>query len=130
MGLIDADALKALSEAIDNVTAVEKYLRSIGETWYADIMSDTEEILNGFADDINVPNNGWISVKDRLPEMYKAVLGYAPYHNNIWAVTIHENGECYLWSWLRQIKRYDPDWEGPITHWMPLPEPPKGGKHE
>lgn len=68
--------------------------------------------------------SGWISVKDGTPpEMYKAVLGYAPYHNNIWAVTMRENGEWYIWS--PQSKRYDPDWEGPITHWMPMPEPPE-----
>lgn len=69
------------------------------------------------------PASGWISVKDMIPEMYKAVLGYAPYHHNIWAVTMHENGEWYIWS--PQSKRYDPDWEGPITHWTEMPEPPK-----
>ena len=70
--------------------------------------------------------NGWISVKDRLPEMYKAVLGYAPYHNNVWAVTMRENGEWYIWSPVS--RRYDPDFEGPITHWMPMPEPPEKEK--
>lgn len=78
-----------------------------------------EDFLSVQQDD----NNGWISVKERLPEMYKAVLGYAPYHKNVWAVTMRENGEWYIWSPLS--RRYDPDFEGPITHWMPMPEPPK-----
>jgi hypothetical protein len=77
---------------------------------------------NGFNSGVWASSN-WISVKDRLPEMYKAVLGYAPYHNNVWAVTMRENGEWYIWSPVS--RRYDPDFEGPITHWMPMPEPPK-----
>ena len=70
---------------------------------------------------IEVPNNGgWISVQDRLPDNGQDVLAYlndgeetrvAPcnYANGVWfdcvmncVVTLHH-----------------------ITHWMPLPEPPK-----
>lgn len=61
----------------------------------------------------------WISVKDRLPEVRHAVLGYAPFHKNIWAVTMHEDGCWYFW--YPGTSKYDPDWYGPITHWMPLP---------
>lgn len=65
----------------------------------------------------------WISVNDVLPEPYKAVLGYTPYHNNIWAVTMHEDGRWYIWAPVSRL--YDPDWDGQITYWMPMPEPPK-----
>ena len=64
----------------------------------------------------------WISVEDRLPEIRHAVLAYSPFHKNIWAVSMNEHGEWYYW--IPSTKKYDPDWEGPITHWMPMPEMP------
>lgn len=66
----------------------------------------------------------WISVKDRLPETRHAVLVYTPHHKNIWAVSMHEDGNWYIWSPYGRVY-LEPDWHGPITHWMPLPEPPK-----
>ena len=63
-------------------------------------------------------NNGvtvqeWISVEDRLPE---------PKEN---AICINRHGDMMIgtyteWGWM--FPRY---YETP-THWMPLPEPPKG----
>jgi hypothetical protein len=50
----------------------------------------------------------WISVKDRLPEKYVGVLVYNG--------SIHEDFICssgYFYDTLD------------VTHWMPLPEPPK-----
>lgn len=67
---------------------------------------------------------GWVSVKDRMPETRHAVLVYTPHHKNIWAATMHEDGNWYIWSPNYRIL-LDPDWYGPITHWMPLPEVPE-----
>lgn len=64
----------------------------------------------------------WISVEDRLPEIRHAVLAYSPFHKHIWAVSMHEDGEWYYW--IPSTEKYDPDWQGPITHWMPMPEIP------
>lgn len=100
---------------------------------------DREELLKALAYDRGQYEQGyrdalkeqpqWISVEDRLPELRKAVLAYAPLHKNIWAVTLHEDGNWYYWSLLTRL--YDPVWEGgPITHWMPLPEPPEGVKQD
>ena len=69
--------------------------------------------------------NGWISVKDRLPEEYGNYLAVVdgevtectysrPFIKGIingW-ITCNANG----FKWLRDEH---------ITHWMPLPEPPK-----
>lgn len=71
----------------------------------------------------------WISVKDRLPETRHAVLVYTPYHKNIWAASMHEDGNWYIWSPCGR-EYLDSDWYGPITHWMPLPEPPEESNHE
>jgi hypothetical protein len=70
-------------------------------------------------------NAGWISVKDRLPDIRHAVLAFTPHYNNIWALLLHEDGLWYYW--MAGCQEYDPLWMGPITHWMPLPEPPKEG---
>jgi hypothetical protein len=69
------------------------------------------------------PKQEWISVNDRLPEMHHVVLAFSPHHNNIWALSLHEDGFWYYW--MDVTRRYDPLWMGPITRWMPLPEPPK-----
>ena len=53
----------------------------------------------------------WISVKDRLPEKEGLVIGY----DVQWGV-----GCFYYHSSI-----YPTCWEQ-ITHWMPLPQPPKG----
>ena len=68
--------------------------------------------------------SGWISVKNRMPETRHAVLVYTPYYKNIWAASMHEDGNWYIWSPGNRVL-LGPDWYGPITHWMPLPEPPK-----
>lgn len=57
----------------------------------------------------------WISVKDRLPEMRKWVLGLTHFGSMTVAACNSDTGE--FWS----------DQQGyPIhlTHWMPLPDPP------
>lgn len=63
----------------------------------------------------------WISVKDRLPERLEAVLGYMP--NLAPCPVVHEcfldsRGDWYVPIAFREKKLM-------VTHWMPLPEPPK-----
>jgi len=59
----------------------------------------------------------WISVKDRLPETDCDVLAYRV-------------GAGSLPSWIEIARcftdRRTRQWVGHVTHWMPLPEPPKG----
>ena len=65
----------------------------------------------------------WISVKDRLPEQTDpatAVLG------------ITERGRCHIVYYFKGVTSeeftgfYDLCAKRKITHWMPLPKPPKG----
>jgi len=59
----------------------------------------------------------WISVKDRLPELYDIVIiatkkyvSSGTYHDTYW----YDRGyDCSLSE------------NNPVTHWMLLPEPPK-----
>lgn len=57
----------------------------------------------------------WISVKDRLPELYSSVLVYTwnGYHRVWWR---DEDND-----WHSESYAYDPE---EVTHWMSLPTPP------
>lgn len=73
-------------------------------------------LTNGvtFDEDINVPTK-WIPVTERLPEECKDVLVYR--------ITGCEVDSCV--SHPKAYWSYDPVSQYPVTHWMPLPEPPK-----
>lgn len=76
------------------------------------------------------PVNQWISVKDRLPEENTLVLCYARSttgegndyflgalaHGEFWFLKVNDIGHvsCPVLHWK-------------VTHWQPLPEPPKDG---
>lgn len=81
-------------------------------------------------------NAGWISVKDRLPELKKEVMVYAV--GKIEGFTgRHAYALCDRFvqhvfpsspgheRWSTPWEYFHTDYE--ITHWMPLPEPPKEG---
>lgn len=59
----------------------------------------------------------WISVDDRLPKEKQDVLAYRGRIQD--CVTVTSLGE----DWMYVTGEWVP--EGWITHWMPLPEPPK-----
>lgn len=63
--------------------------------------------------------NMWISAKDRLPEMGQLVLCHCVCSYEILRF-MNEN------SWLGE--RNADYMKGFVTHWMPLPEPPKDGE--
>lgn len=69
------------------------------------------------------PVNKWISVKDRLPEIEKSVLIYYPKWdgNEIQVAKLDCDGITFDICGEFNIGT------GVITHWMPLPEPPKDG---
>lgn len=67
-------------------------------------MNTAINILKNSAD-----HNGWISVKDRLPEEKEHVL--------IWIKDL-----CIIIDWIVNGKWVVSD--EIVTHWMPLPEPP------
>lgn len=76
------------------------------------------DALNAAIDLINNPSMlpKWISVKDRLPEEEKEVLCYLG--NSIAKLMVVAFRRCGEW--------YFDGWPCPtVTHWMPLPKPPK-----
>lgn len=61
--------------------------------------------------------NEWISVKDRLPEGYKDVLVCDEIYGCF--IAFYDKSHSV---WYRKYRRALTG----VTHWMPLPEPPKG----
>ena len=87
-----------------------------------------------YINQLEARGHGWISVKDRLPEPYTDVLviahGWKDRSIYIGRLEKVESQE----SWLTGLTNKASDWtiwgfsylvEPVVTHWMPLPEPPK-----
>ena len=66
------------------------------------------------------PLNGWISVQDRLPEPWKQVLIYSRHDFCESAFYIGVPGKWRV-TWNHEMLDADS-----VTHWMPMPNPPKG----
>ncbi len=84
------------------------------------VMPDTCEHILDMSKMVDV--NGWISVKDRLPEKEGEYLafGYSASDAARWIVVMYDpKDEC--WYELSS----DWDWTDDVTHWQELPEPPK-----
>ena len=106
---------------------------------------DRDQYDKGYHDAMLEQKNEWISVKDRLPEFKELVLAYVknkdskgrfnregvyvaqledkvPKHDpegkkNFWGIPGYDS-EWTVWAWSYFI-------EPEVTHWRPLPEPPK-----
>ena len=63
----------------------------------------------------------WISVNDRLPQPFVSVLVHMPEEEP--CPTVREGFISNDGIWQSAMFRREPN---EVTHWMPLPEPPKG----
>jgi hypothetical protein len=64
----------------------------------------------------------WISVKDRLPDEDEDVLAFGYYHETFQTLICHYRSD-FKGQWFTSVagqQVYE------VTHWMPLPQPPKG----
>lgn len=79
---------------------------------------DRNQYEKGYRDGLKASK--WISVKERLPEKLTKVITYDSAHKIVHAMEYDGEGfqahRCVRDEWL---------YDACITHWMPLPEPPK-----
>ena len=61
----------------------------------------------------------WISVKDELPKEKERVLVFLKNSGHAKGYTRIDTDRLIKGNWIR--------WGNCVTHWMPLPEPPKEG---
>lgn len=76
---------------------------------------ESKLVIDGNGNMTIVVKQGWISVKDRLPEKHRYVLVHLSW--GAIATGVH-NGRNW-WDELSIVNNDD------VTHWMPPPEPPK-----
>ena len=96
-------------------------------------LNDARNIISGFPA-ADVAPVGWISVKDKLPEPEQDVLVIAHgWSGRLLYIGSYQRMEAET-SWLTGVTSKASDWslwgwsylrEPEVTHWMPLPEPPK-----
>lgn len=69
----------------------------------------------------------WISADERLPENDVMVIGYTPCDGFMFVGYYHEEPK-YDWKEWRIITamRSTKVMKKKVTHWLPLPQPPKG----
>ena len=103
----------------------EKLIEIVKKAAYSSLPSNTEDFhLNMFVTNLlshGVTVQEWISVKDMMPEAGGYVVCIAkrnPFSRFMpMAARIEKNG------WVNPITE---QYISEVTHWMPLPEPPKG----
>ena len=108
---------------------VELLDRFVYDEWYGNGDIAEKLISNG------VTVQEWISVDDRLPEDEQEVLVISHgWDGRLVYIGSHKRVEAQK-SWLTGITNKSSEWllwgwsylkEPMVTHWMPLPEPPKG----
>lgn len=90
----------------------EKLMELLDRFVYDDWYSNSDIVEKLIANGVTVQE--WISVKDRLPTIYDADAD-----NCVLAIHKASNKRYYHW---RSVANNPFD----FTHWMPLPQPPKG----
>ena len=77
----------------------------------------------------NQQSSGWISVDDRMPNIYQEVLIYIPKGSQVLAAMYAcENKEVEFiggWALKPGYERYISLESHAVTHWMPLPDAPE-----
>lgn len=93
-------------------------------------ISDRYQLCRAAADMLEQDARGWISVKDKMPNVDEKVIVFAigKYDgfigDTVYAMSMildRPSGKRWAVPW----QYFDVDYE--ITHWMPLPEPPEEG---
>ena len=124
--LVELSDIQVLQREIECVK--RKSYTNCTDCFNCDLLMTDERILSAYANAIDALQNSngvtvqeWISVKDRLPENGGYVVCIAkrnPFSRFMQMVArIEKNG------WVNPITE---QYISEVTHWMPLPEPPKG----
>lgn len=94
----------------------EKLIEILRKPIFPHELVDPIEAVADYLLDNGVTVQEWISVKDRLPEDQEEVLVY----------TRSKNGIRNIDKGYMAIDHFIHRGCAEVTHWMPLPEPPKG----
>ena len=135
-GLVHHRHLEASRNELNHDECFDCPYRPDGE----DTCASLDRMINDALELLNEQQPQWISVKDRLPEPGMSVIIYGTPNED----PEHTDGKIAIthmseWNYLNSQIKTEPYWIMPwqyfsfdytITHWMPLPEPPKGVKQD
>ncbi len=125
-----------MAEYIDKEAVLLEINRQIRRQFLC--IANVETIIKD-APAADVASVGWISVKDRMPEPEQEVLVIAHgWSGRLLYIGSYQRMEAQT-SWLTGVTSKASDWslwgwsylrEPEVTHWMPLPDPPKDTETE
>ena len=107
------------------VYLVKNALRAYGKD--LEKIVEPYEFIADFLIHSGVTVHEWISVDERLPDLIPYSSGIA-YSETVLVLTSIRKETIAVWdgsTWIAQFD-YCELWGEKITHWMPLPLPPKG----
>ena len=100
----------------------EKLIEILRKPIFPHELVDPTEAVADYLLDSGVTVQEWISVNDRLPEPYVSVLVNMPGEKPF--PTVRRGFISNDGIWQSAMVRREP---GEVTHWKPLPQPPKEG---
>jgi hypothetical protein len=113
MRLVDADEIR--KKAVPHTRGNFGY--SADTRKWAVLVGDIDD-----APTVDPVKQEWVSVKDRMPEGKGSYLAYG---NHILFGEVLNSAGVYVDKYLGKLGwKHQKDMK--ITHWMPMPEPPKG----
>ena len=120
--LIDRDALRSAIEDTDwyHVADNGKLVSGANSLKHTPLYK-ADDVFNAIFDapSVSVSNWKWIPVTERMPEPFQPVIVCHKNGKGEHVVEVGFKREDFWRTWGSRIKN--------ITHWMPLPEPPKVG---
>lgn len=113
------------NDLISRKAAIELFSTKPPEYYHTSYIMDELDRLPA----IDAIAPGWISVKDREPPVDQAILVYESYELGPGSIfEVFYDVEYGKWYHVGADKEFFVPRNGTITHWMPLPEPPKEGR--
>ena len=136
--LIDANSVcKSIVESIryteEWINEAKKQQDTVGLQYASNTYSSLISMLERIQKEPTVEAesaNDWISVKDRLPEPRTWVMVYIKYPSPVFEIEkgIHKTDnikKMFYDGFYDALGEYKVG-DGKVTHWQPLPKPPKG----
>ncbi|HCK7128469.1 TPA: DUF551 domain-containing protein [Enterobacter hormaechei] len=103
-----------LMKRIDKITGERHSVATLSSLRVSIVEACRAAMLQGADGNSPVIPDGWVACSDRMPEQFKAILAFNEY-GEVWSGAYDRYWNFYCDNLLVEH----------VTHWMPLPNPPK-----
>lgn len=116
------------NKQIDEMAEMLEIIAKAREVYAIDVTdhSENEYIREGLLDAGYVKQSEWISVEERLPTEQREVLAYYGFDRGDGDLGMMFTGVLTYFAYDKKPHFQHEEIGLRVTHWMPLPEPPKG----